>query len=222
MIRTVVITIVWIALSLASRPQYAAAQTIPPAQAKPVYLAIGDSLTDGLYATNSHGWAYMVADALPQYRLVTVHAAGIDNAIASLPAALAQNRPQLVTVEVGINNISGGMDKVTYLARYVALMRILHDGGYSNVVVCTVPWTANRPGSPEEARALEFNEVINFVAPTFGYKVADCWGATFRHWAHLSFDGFHPADAGHRTIADAVLRAILPPMRYLPDVRCAH
>jgi len=53
-----------------------------------------------------HGWAYMVADALPGYALEVVPAPGIDNAIDFLPAELADHAPQLVTIEVGINNIN--------------------------------------------------------------------------------------------------------------------
>lgn len=197
----------------------AAAQDAAP---KPVYLAVGDSLTRGLYASEGHGWAYMVADALPGYTLEVVPAPGIDNAIDFLPAELADHAPQLVTIEVGINNINytdGGMPVATFLARYVAMLSILKDANTPRVVACTVPWTAEVPGSIQYERALQFNAVINFAVPMFGYEVADCWGATVERWDYLSpIDKFHPNDAGHRAIADAALRAILPPVHFLPAV----
>lgn len=199
-----------VALSAATPPA-AIAQDAPP---KPVYLAVGDSLTRGLYATDGRGWAYMVADALPGYALEVVGAPGVDNAIDFLPAELFDHAPQLVTIEVGINNINyidGGMDDATFLARYVAMLSILKNANTPRVVACTVPWTGEGPGSEYEARALRFNAIINFAVPMFGYTVADCWGATVGHNEYLSsIDGFHPNDAGHRAIADTVLRAILP------------
>ena len=196
----------------------ATAQTVPP---KPVYLAVGDSLTVGLYAADNRGFAYMVADALPQYRLeiAAVTGDGIDNTIAQLPIELAEHHPQLVTVEVGINNL-GNMSKPTFLRKYVKLLHLLRDNGYHDVIACTVPWTGQGTDTDAYARALEFNQVISSVTPSLGYTVADCWGATVGHYEYLSaIDGFHPNRDGHRAIADAILRAILRPVHWLPDVR---
>lgn len=210
MLRTAMLAVVFAAIVAAAQfsPTPATAQTVPP---KPVYLAVGDSLTGGLYATNGHGWAYMVADALPQYQLQIVGATGVDNAIDALPAALAAHNPQLVTIEVGINNLGQKMDSATFLARYVTMLSILKSAHAPRVVACTVPWTTEAPGSEVEAVALRYNAAINFVVPAFGYEVADCWGATVGRYDYLSsIDGFHPNDAGHRAIADTVLRVLLP------------
>ena len=201
----------------------ATAQTVPP---KPVYLAVGDSLTVGLYAASDtpgawHGFAVMVAEALPQYQLeiAAVTGDGIDNTIAQLPLELAEHRPALVTVEVGINNL-GNMGKPTFLRKYVKLLHILRDNGYHDVIACTVPWTGQGADTDAYARALEFNQVISSVTPSLGYTVADCWGATVGHYEYLSdIDGFHPNQDGHSAIAAAILHAILRPVHWLPDVR---
>ena len=219
MIRTVVITIVWIALSFASQ-QHAAGQTIPP---KPAYLAVGDSLTVGLYATDGRGFAYVVADALPQYQLevAAVTGAGIDNTLKQLPIELADHTPSLVTVEVGINNLQTTSGPV-FAARYSTLLEMLQDAGVETVVACTVPWTGQPSDWGTYARALEFNDAIVRAARAYGYTPADCWGATVGHTEYLSErDHFHPNDAGHRAIAGAVLTALVVPhpVYYLPDVR---
>lgn len=196
----------------------ATAQTVPP---KPVYLAVGDSLTVGLYAAGNHGFAYMVADALPGYQLeiAAVTGDGIDNTIAQLPLELAEHRPTFVTVEVGINNL-GGMDKDTFTTRYVRLLYTLKRFGVEYVTACTVPWTGQSTDTDAYARALEFNDAIRAVTPALGFTVADCWGATVGHYEYLSaIDGFHPNRDGHRAIADAILSAILRPVHWLPDVR---
>lgn len=223
MLRTITVLIALLIAAAFARPTAATAQTVPP---KPVYLAVGDSLTVGLYAASDtpgawHGFAYMVAQALPQYQLeiAAVTGDGIDNTIAQLPLELAEHRPQLVTVEVGINNL-GNMGKPTFLRKYVKLLHILRDNGYHDVIACTVPWTGQGADTDAYARALEFNQVISSVTPSLGYTVADCWGATVGHYEYLSdVDGFHPNRDGHRAIADAILRAILRPVHWLPDVR---
>ena len=220
MIRTAIIVMTWIALSLASQQQPAAAQTVPP---KPAYLAVGDSLTVGLYATDGRGFAYMVADALPQYRLegAAVTGAGIDSTLKQLPVELADHAPALVTVEVGINNL-GGMNASTFTVRYITLMQMLQDANVKTVVACTVPWTGQATDEPAYARAIEYNAAIVRTARAFGYIPADCWGATVGHYEYLSSaDGFHPNDAGHRAIAAAVLDALHPavrPVHWLPCI----
>lgn len=220
------ITAVFVMLLLAAtfaRPQYAAAQTVPP---KPVYLAVGDSLTVGLYAASDtpgawHGFAYMVAEALPQYQLAiaAVTGDGIDNTIKQLPLELAEHMPAFVTVEVGINNL-GNMDKATFLTRYVQLLYVLKRFGVEDVTACTLPWTGQNWDTPQYARALEFNDAIRIATPALGFTVADCWNATEGHSEYISdIDGFHPNSKGHRAIADAILRAVMPPVHWLPDVR---
>ena len=223
MLRTITVLIALLIAAAFARPTAATAQTVPP---KPVYLAVGDSLTVGLYAASDtpgawHGFAYMVAQALPQYQLeiAAVTGDGIDNTIAQLPLELAEHRPTFVTVEVGINNL-GNMDAKTFLTRYVRLLYTLKRFGVEYVTACTVPWTGQGTDTDAYARALEFNNAISLVTPALGFSVADCWGATVGHYEYLSsIDGFHPNRDGHRAIADALLRAIVRPVHWLPDIR---
>jgi len=218
MLRTIAIAAVFAVLVAAPAVAQDAPGTVPP---KPVYLAVGDSLTVGLYAADGHGFAYMVADALPAYQLevAAVTGDGIDNTIAQLPLELADHAPEFVTVEVGINNL-GNMDAKTFFRKYVQLLRILKRFGVEYVTACTVPWTGQGTATAAYARALEFNDAIRIATPALGFSVADCWGATVGHYEYLSdVDGFHPNTAGHRAIANALLYAILHPVHWLPDVR---
>jgi len=223
MLRTALLAAVFaaiVALSTIAPTQNATAQTVPP---RPVYLAVGDSLTVGLYAADGHGFAYMVADALPGYTLevAAVTGAGIDNTLQQLPVELADHTPALVTVEVGINNLMNTSGP-TFAARYITLLQMLQDAGVQTVVACTVPWTGQPADWGTYARALEFNDAIVRAAQAYGYTPADCWGATVGHSEYLSSnDGFHPNSAGHRAIAGAVLTAlrVSHPVHYLPDVR---
>lgn len=213
MLRTIAILAALVIAAQFSRPTPATAQTVPP---KPVYLAVGDSLTVGLYATNLHGFAYIIADALPAYQLevAAVTGDGIDNTLRQLPIELADHAPELVTVEVGINNLTN-MAAPAFQARYITLMQMLQDAGVQTVIACTVPWTGQNPDTTQYARAVEFSAAIVRTARAYGYTPADCWGATVWHGEYLSDrDSFHPNDAGHRAIAGAVLDALHVAWRY--------
>jgi acyl-CoA thioesterase I len=229
MIRTVVITIVWIVLSFASQQQHAAAQTIPPAPH--AYLAVGDSLTVGLYATDNYGFARLVADRLPAgstFEVAAVTGAGIENTLKQVPVELADHHPDIVTVEVGINNL-GTMNASQFAVNYLRLLdRIAADAPGALVVACTVPWTGQIPSSTAYARALEFNGVITTAATAHGYLVAPCWDALLWHYEYLSDrDGFHPNDDGHAALADAVWSMLGPALEtrqprwqlYIPALR---
>ena len=207
MLRTILLAALFAVLVTAPAIAQDAPGTVPP---RPVYLAVGDSLTVGLYAADNRGFAYMVADALSGYRLevAAVTGDGIDNTLRQLPVELADHAPHLVTVEVGINNLLT-MPAPAFAARYIALLQMLQDANVGTVVTCTVPWTGQPADWGTYARALEFNAAIVRAARAFGYTPADCWGATVGHAEYLSErDGFHPNSAGHRAIAGAILDAL--------------
>ena len=108
-------------------PPPATAQTVPPTPH--TYLAVGDSLTVGLYATDGHGFARLVADRLPPgyaFEIQAVTGAGIENTLAQLPTELDDHHPDLVTVEVGINNL-GTMNASEFAVNYLRLLRDIAD-----------------------------------------------------------------------------------------------
>ncbi len=194
-------------------PSPATAQTIP----QPVYLAVGDYLAAGRDATDGHGFVRMIADAMPNYALVAdAPVGGIDNMIRQLPAVIAATNPALITIEVGSSDLAT-MYKPTFLRKYVKMLHLFRDNGYRNFYACTVPWTGQAIDSAEYARALEFNQVISSVTPALGGVAVDCWGATVGHTEYLSNGALN--DAGHAVITNELLRAILHPVHFLPDVR---
>ena len=123
-------------------PPPATAQTIPPI--RHTYLAVGDSLTVGLYAAEGRGFTRIVADRLPPgyaFEIQAVTGAGIQNTLAQLPTELTDHHPDLVTVEVGINNL-GTMNVSEFAVNYLRLLnKIAEESPGATVVVCTVPWT---------------------------------------------------------------------------------
>lgn len=229
MFRAVTFAIVWGALSLAYPQTYSMAQTVPPVPH--TYLAVGDSLTVGLYASDSRGFAYLVADRLPpgyDLEVQAVTGSGIERTLEQLPIELADHHPDLITVEVGINNL-GTLNASQFALYYLRLLnRIEADAPSALVVACTVPWTGQIPSATSYARALEFNGVITTAATTYNELVAPCWDALLWHYEYLSDrDSFHPNDLGHEALADAVWSVLAPALEerqlpwrlFLPSVR---
>lgn len=181
------------------------------------FLATGDSLTVGLYATGNYGFAYLVKDQLvaaghaSTFRVASVIGDGIDNTIAQLPTELATYHPHLISVEVGINNL-GNLRGDEFQAKYKQLLDLcIGERADMLVVCCTVPWTGQLSTTAAYDAALVFNGAIRAEAGARGFPVAECWEATRLNGAYLSpIDGFHPNDLGHQALANAVWTALQP------------
>lgn len=210
-------------------PSMVAAQTVPPIPH--TYLAVGDSLTVGLYASEGHGFAQLVADRLPPgsaFSVAAVTGSGIEHTLEQLPLELEEHHPDIISVEVGINNLTT-MNASGFAISYLRLLRAIADQAPDAlVVVCTVPWTGQNPTAETYARALEFNGVITAAATAYGHLVAPCWDALLWRYDYLSDrDTFHPNNLGHEALADAVWSVLGPALQerqphwllYLPALR---
>lgn len=212
MLRTAIAIVTWIALWLATSQPHAAAQTIPPIPH--TYLAVGDSLTVGLYASEGRGFAHLVADRLAPgstFSVAAVTGSGIEHTLEQLPIELADHHPDVISVEVGINNLAT-LSASEFAVSYLRLLRAIADQAPgATVVVCTVPWTGQPADWGTYARALEFNGVITAAATAYGHLVAPCWDALLWRYEYLSDrDRFHPNDLGHEALADAVWSVLGP------------
>lgn len=184
------------------------------------YLATGDSFTVGLYATGSHGFAHITADRLQAlghaatFRVASVIGDGIDNTIAALPAELATYHPDVMTVEVGINNEVAPyfLTGPQFQAKYKQLLDLcIGERADMLVVCCNVPWTGQGAADSRYSAALAFNEAIAAEAGARSFPVAHCWEVSVGHTEFLSsVDSFHHNDTGHTALADAVWAVLQP------------
>ena len=199
----------------------------------PVYLATGDSLTGGYYTTAADGskrFAALVAASLQALGHASTFAthqnpgSGIDVALASLRASLAQYEPQILTVEWGINNINAGMAAATFQGKYSELLDLILESGPRRLVVCcNIPWFNYPGGGSEWNLSLQYNTAIAAEAAARSLPLADCWTPTALRTDYLSNaaitysyplthvgDWLHPADAGHQAIHDAIWAVLRP------------
>ncbi len=167
-------------------------------------VAYGDSLTEGYSADVDCGYALMLQD------LVHVHVLQIaqggyrtDQMLPRLPQVLAAH-PQLVIVELGTNDERATADTAQYQRNLQTIFAALR----GIPVVCLTIWPS--PGHDSPGELFRYNEPI----------YANCPGPTvditrLAYGPNVDPATWHPNDAGHLAIAQAVAQTI---RLYYPQV----
>jgi lysophospholipase L1-like esterase len=184
-----------------------------------VHVALGDSTVAGQGATND-GASYVsrlgerLRRAYPRASTLNLGVGGARSAdvlSGQLWHALAQ-RPALVTISVGPNDITGRVSVAAYERNMDAILGRLAESG-AVVVVNLLPDLALTPrfrGHPSEAAVgrltVEFNAALARVAARHGSEVVDLYSASRvevpRRPELIGADGYHPSDAGYARWAE--------------------
>ena len=191
-----------------------------------VYVALGDSITAGRFATAQDGtFPALVADNLGM--TLDVIARSGAKAAWALPqlGAVEAAHPALVTIELGTNDVGFNTPLDTFAAQYEAIV-----GGISSPhtrVLCIGSWL---PSTAIDAIIVQTcaRHGATFVTLDGFYAVND-FHSTDGGSSYLGrTDWFHPGDQGHAAIAAAVLSALgagpapvvgpLPSVSRIPDV----
>jgi len=202
-----------------------AARPAPPI----LYVALGDSTATGVGAEQGGGYPdrlarRLVASGVP-VRLVNLGVAGAtseDVRRTQLPKLLAADRPALVTIGVGLNDVLRGRP----LAEFARDLEVLADAvarAKAAVVISELPdlsRSSAAPGSPLALarRIAAYNATIRRVAERYGFVVGELEEISRRAFRErpdlLSRDGLHPSARGYELWAEAlwpaVERAIAP------------
>jgi lysophospholipase L1-like esterase len=171
----------------------------------PLWVALGDSMTQGIGAAGiSGGWAGQLAAQLPALRLVNLSVTGArvhDVLAGQLPRMRDLGvRPDLVTVLIGANDMLTRRRRVPAVGQFAALLDAV--GDYDTIV-------ATLPSPNKEARAI--NALIERAAATGRVRVADMRGGLSLRDLRgtLSSDYFHPNERGYAGIS-AAFAAVTP------------
>ncbi len=168
----------------------------------PLWVALGDSMSQGIGASAwDAGWVGRVRDALvtrgEAHRVVNLSASGArtqDVVEAQLPLMGRLGvTPDLVTVLVGANDLGSRARRARLLEAWDRLIALLPDAS----VVATMPQPV--------AAAHAVNEAIGDAVRDRGFvpvTVDIGWRG------RLAEDHFHPNDAGYELIAEAFIEAI--------------
>jgi len=188
-----------------------AATTVPNARA--VYVAIGDSFTQGVgtHQPSTESFPALLARHLPHHAcFLNLGVAGFtaeDARINELPKALAA-RVTLTTVWLGTNDVHNGISTSTFKSGLGSILRALHRN-HVHVFVATlpnfkiVPVAVGDPSFSVQGRA--DNAVIVALAARYGATVVDVYSASPSLWGHhnlVTSDGIHLTAQGYSALAD--------------------
>ncbi len=195
-----------------------------------VYVALGDSISAGRFATAQEGtFPALVAEKLGMnLNLVARSGAKAAWAIPQLRAVSAAH-PALVTIELGTNDVGFNTPSDVFASQYETIVAAV--AGPQTRVLCIGSWLPSDSLDAIIAQVCE-RHGGTFVSLNGFYGVNDFHGQDGGSSYLGRTDWFHPGDQGHAAIAAAVLSALgagpppvvgpLPPAPQIPDVIRTH
>ena len=195
-----------------------------------VYVALGDSISAGRFATAQDGtFPAVVADKLGMTLNLVAHSGA--KAAWALPelSAVAAAHPALVTIELGTNDVGFNTPADLFAAQYDTIVGAV--AALQTRVVCIGSWLPSESLDAIIAGTCLRHSGI-FVSLNGFYGVNDVHGQDGGSSYLGRTDWFHPGDQGHAAIAAAVLSALgagpapvvgrQPPAPKNPDVIRMH
>lgn len=197
------------------------ARTLPADCAAPVrYVALGDSTVEGIGASSADRTyvAHLYRRLRARYANARVENLGASGAMSAdvlrtqLDRAVALE-PDLVTVSVGPNDLTGGVRVEAYARNLEAILGRLASETGAVVVVNLLPDLAVTPrfrGTDREDGAgrlsLRFNQALAGTARHHGVEIVDLYTASRdevpRRPYLVASDGYHPSDQGYQRWAE--------------------
>lgn len=191
-----------------------------------VYVALGDSTGVGVGARKGGGYVARLFERIererPGSRVVNLCVSGArtnDLLRHQLPRVAAL-RPTLVTVGIGINDLTNLVPAADFEANFDEIVsRLRDDAPAARVVLSNLPDISPAPVVPAAMRADAvrriklFNEIVARVAARYrGVRVADAYHSSREVIAaHPEFfceDGFHPSAEGYEYWAKLLWPAV--------------
>jgi lysophospholipase L1-like esterase len=178
-----------------------------------VYVALGDSTGVGVGASKGGGYPARLFQRIervrPGSRLVNLSVSGATTAdlLREQVGRVGAARPTLVTLSIGINDVSRQVAAEQFARNYEEVVTRLRAQTDAPVVVSNLPDISHAPAVPvflraEASRRINlFNARINEVAARHGLPVVDTYAKSHavipKHPEFFSADGFHPSDEGY-------------------------
>src|SRR5262249_30336582 len=178
------------------------------------YVALGDSTVEGVGASAARfNYVSRLYERLravsPSARLVNLGVGGAtadDVRQRQLPQAV-RLRPDLVTLSVGPNDITGKRSLADYTRDIDMILRTLTAQTSDVVVVILIPDLGLTPRFRGEEvehtvrqRVLVFNDALGSAARTYGAEVVDLYGPSQQELPEqpelIGVDRYHPSDEG--------------------------
>jgi lysophospholipase L1-like esterase len=177
------------------------------------YVALGDSTGVGVGARDGRGYVARLFERVererPGSKLTNLCVSGAEtgDVLRGQLPRVAAARPALVTLGIGINDLTHGVEPDTFARNYEEIVTRLKATTDAPVVVTNIPDISTAPRVPEfmreglHQRIALFNARIAEIAVRHGVAVVDAYALSGdvipKHPEFFSPDGFHPSAEGY-------------------------
>ena len=191
-----------------------------PTNSNPLrYVALGDSYTIGTSVGSPESWPTQLVARVPALRLVAnlgVNGYSTDDLIADELPQLADQRPEFITLLIGVNDVVRGVPEQRYAANLVLILDELLGRLSADRILCvaTPNYTVTPQGaafrSPDEQRdgIVRFNrrlgETCEARAVRFVPKIFEISEAAATDRSLVADDGLHPSGSQYVLWVDAI------------------
>jgi acyl-CoA thioesterase-1 len=181
------------------------------------YIALGDSTAQGIGASQpDNGYVGLLVKRITQttgksVRVVNLSVTGakIDDVINKQLPQLKKYKPDLITVEIGSNDVANNYNSQRFQEQYEKLASLLP----SNTIVADIPYFGGRLRLNN--KALNASGSIRNIAQEHNFKLVKLQETTRQKQSvfNYSADYFHPSNRAYKIWEDAFWKAIEPTLR---------
>lgn len=181
------------------------------------YIALGNSAAQGIGASKPQfGYVGLVADRIQKETGQKVHVVNLSVSGAKIQDVIDKQLPELkkyqanlITVDIGANDVAGKYNAQIFQKEYDQLAAALPKG----TVVGNMPYFGGR--IRHNPQAINANQYITAAAKRHGLSVADLQTITKQRNSIRNYaaDYFHPSNRGYQNWADAYWQVIRPTLR---------
>jgi lysophospholipase L1-like esterase len=185
-----------------------------------IYVSLGDSLTAGVgVADYEESYPYLIAEKLAVKNSIILEnnsvpgftSENVENAL--LPLAVSE-KPDIVTLLVGINDIRDNVSKEKFQENYDQIIKTLKQETSAKIYVINIPFIGSgKLISPPynyyfDLKTKEFNKIIEELAQKNNVQYIDLYSPTAEEYgksdSYYSIDLFHPSAEGYAIWADII------------------
>lgn len=196
--------------------------TIGSADTAPIlYVALGDSLTAGVGVDDfQHSLSYLVAEKLAVNELAvilknfSVAGAKTSDLIKYQLAETVADKPNLVTLLIGVNDIHGNVSKATFKKNYDEILNQLSQNANTKIYAISIPYIGSSTlfWPPYQLyfnyKTKEFNKIIKELTAVYRAQYIDIYTPTVNLFMEsgpqYSADAFHPSADGYKLWAEII------------------
>lgn len=168
-----------------------------------VYVALGDSVANAIGASSpQNGYVGLIARHIEESTGRKVHVVNVSVTGATTADVIREQlpkirdmKPDLVTLDIGANDVNKAMPEDIFLRDFAAILSALPVG---ITIVADLP-TFKR--GPRQATLVRLNSSIHELVAADNFRLAPIFeitGSTIGDWRTYGADFFHPSDRGYR------------------------